>query len=150
MIRNKDKILNKEDLICAICDFSELHKIRNFIFSKALVFGFDENEANKITLAVDEACTNLIKHSFNFDKSKEFCVTVEPTSMKFIVKILDKGTPFNPLDVSETNMNEYFKDYRKGGLGIQIMRSVMDEITYNPSGIDNNENILTLTRYVIK
>jgi len=146
MLKNKEKILNKENYICACGDFSELQKIRNFVNSEAKLFGFDENEASKIALAVDEACTNLIKHSFNFDKTKEFCVSIEPSSFKFTIKILDKGLPFNPLEISELDMNEYFKNYKKGGLGIQIMRTVMDEISYMPSDAQRNENELILTK----
>ena len=146
MIKGKNKILNKGNEICACADFSELHKIRNFIYKKALHFGFDENDSNKIALAVDEACTNLIKHSFNLDKSQEFCVNVEPTTLKFTIKILDRGEPFNPLQVMETNMSEYFKGYKKGGLGIQIIRAVMDEISYLPSDVERKENILTLSK----
>src|SRR3989339_1556417 len=113
MLKNKEKILNKENYICACGDFSELHKIRNFVYSKAQVFGFDDNDASKIALAVDEACTNLIKHSFNLDKTKEFCVSVEPSSFNFTVKIHDKGQPFNPMEVDKLDMNEYFKNYKK-------------------------------------
>ena len=146
MLKNKEKILNKENYICACGDFSELHKIRNFVYSKAQVFGFDDNDASKIALAVDEACTNLIKHSFNLDKTKEFCVSVEPSSFNFTVKIHDKGQPFNPMEVDKLDMNEYFKNYKKGGLGIQIIRAVMDEIRYVPSGEEGRENELILTK----
>jgi serine/threonine-protein kinase RsbW len=146
MLKKKENILYKDNHISAYGDFSELHKIRNFIFSKAKGFGFDEIEANKIALAVDEACTNLIKHSFKFDKSKEFCVFIEPTNIKFIIKILDKGIPFNPLDVNKLDMKEYFSNFKKGGLGIQIIRTVMDEISYLPSNVKSGENILTLTK----
>ncbi|TAL70936.1 MAG: ATP-binding protein [Bacteroidetes bacterium] len=146
MIKGKNKILNKGNIICCCGDFSELYRIRKFIYKNAQLFGFDENESNKIALAVDEACTNLIKHSFNLDKSKEFCVTIEPSTLKFTIKILDSGEPFNPLQVVETNMNEYFKGYKKGGLGIQIIRAVMDEISYLPSNIERKENILILTK----
>ncbi len=146
MLKKKEKILNKENNIFACGDFSELHKIRNFVYSKAQVFGFDDNESGRIALAVDEACTNLIKHSFNLDKTKEFRVTIEPSNLKFTVKILDKGSPFNLLEVSELDMKEYFKNYKKGGLGIQIIRSVMDEICYLPSEVDGKENVLILTK----
>lgn len=142
----KEKVLNKENSICAFGDFSELQRIRNFVFTKAQLFGFDENEASKIALAVDEACTNLIKHSFNLDKSKEFCVSIEPANMEFIVKILDKGSPFNPLDISELDMKEYFRNYKKGGLGIQLIRSIMDKISYLPSNAQKTENELVLTK----
>ena len=146
MIKNKNKILNKENYICACADFSELVKIRDFVINKALGAGFNEGDANKIALAVDEACTNLMKHSFNLDKTREFCVKIELSTYKFIIKILAQGLPFNPLQVSSLNMKEYFKNYKKGGLGIQIIRSIMDEISYLPSDVESKENVLILTK----
>lgn len=132
--------------VCISSDTAELSKVRDFVLRKAMEFGFSEDEAYKISLAVDEACTNLIRHAFKLDTHNKICVEIEESKGKFNVKISDSGSPFDPLTVESPDMKEYFKQYRHGGLGIHIMRSVMDDIKYYPSTTDNSRNILKLTK----
>lgn len=137
---------NNENSICAVGDFKELFRIRDFVYTKAIKYGFEDEEAQKICLAVDEACSNLIRYAFRFDSSKEICIQVEFADNYFTVDIMDEGAPFDPLTVNTPDMNEYFRKFRKGGLGIQIMRKVMDEIYYSPSTSSNPRNILKLKK----
>ena len=135
-----------DKMICALGDFEELSRIRKFVYSQAMNCGFKDEEAQKICLAVDEACSNLIRHAFHFDRSKEICIQVEFAKKLFTVSIIDEGIPFDPLSVETPNMSEYFKQYRKGGLGIQLMRKVMDEIDYSPSDDKHPRNVLKLKK----
>lgn len=127
-------------------DFKNLEKIRKLIKKYAINSGFSDAEADKIALAVDEACTNLIRYSFNFDNKQNIKISVSNDNKYFIVNICDTGKPFNLLDVPKPNMNEYFQNYKKGGLGIFIIRSVMDEIEYIPSNHNNPHNTLKLKK----
>jgi serine/threonine-protein kinase RsbW len=149
MKSKKNKILN-DNSISAVSDFSELHRIRAFVINRAAAFGFDETESNKIALAVDEACTNLIEHSYKFDKGKVLNVKVEPDVRKFIVRISDNGSPFNPLEVQDIDVKDYIHNYKRGGLGIHIIRAIMDEIAYYPSSESSQENVLLLTKMLRK
>lgn len=134
--------------VCATSDFTELYRIREFVMKRAEEFGFSDYDASQIGLAVDEACTNIIKHSFKTDKSKQFCVQIETNANFFIVEISDDGKPFDPLSVPEVNMKEYIKNYKRGGLGIHIIRNVMDEVEYSPSKGPNSMNTLKLKKYL--
>jgi serine/threonine-protein kinase RsbW len=127
-------------------DYAELYRIREFITRNALSFGFNDKEAGDISLAVDEACTNLIKHAYRDDSEKTIRLLIETNKKKFIVKIMDDGNPFNPLEAPLQNMKEYLSNKQKGGLGIHIIRSVMDEISYYPSTKSQPENVLTLQK----
>jgi len=142
---------SENNSICTPGDYSELSKIRDFVTVQAKKFGFPDDDVLKIALAVDEACTNLIEHAFKFDKAKELCVNIESDTNQFIVNIIDNGSPFNPLEVIQPDMKEYLSKYSQGGLGIFIMRSVMDEISYSPSTINSTDtqqhlNILKLKK----
>ncbi len=132
--------------ICINSDFAELSKIRNYVLSKAAGFGFSDDQANKIAMAVDEACTNLIKHSNKFDPSKTICVHIETDQKHFIVNILDDGKPFNPNDFPSPNLDDYLQKPKRGGLGIFIIKKVMDNISYLPSGKGSQRNVLRLTK----
>ncbi len=140
------RINHNTNILKAASDTAELKKIRFFVAKKAESFGFNPAECQKIALAVDEACSNLIKHGYKLDKSKTFSVEIETATNKFTVKISDSGLPFNPLDISSPDMNEYFDSFRKGGLGVHIMKLVMDNISYMPSDEKNPFNMLELTK----
>jgi len=128
---------------------ADLEQIREFVESQANSAGFGETDAFQIALAVDEACSNLIRHSYNNDETREFVVMIEVANQELVIKIMDNGEPFNPLSVPEPNMNEYFKKFKHGGLGVFLMRKVMTEINYQPAKNSKSLNILTLTKHFI-
>jgi serine/threonine-protein kinase RsbW len=132
--------------ICTVCDLEELSRIRSFIMGKAASSGFSDDDSQKIALAVDEACSNLIQHAYHFNLSKIICVNVETSGNKFIINILDDGKPFNPLDVNSPDMKEYFANFKRGGLGIHLMRSIMDRVEYSPSSQKSKNNTLRLIK----
>ena len=138
--------ITKYGSIIAESDNSELSRIRDFVAINAVKFGFAEDISQKIALAVDEACSNLIKHAYKLDNSKKIWINIEKQSDEFVVRIIDEGNPFDPLQVPEQDMPKYFKKFSRGGLGIQIMRLVMDKINYFPSSTGNPQNILELRK----
>jgi serine/threonine-protein kinase RsbW len=129
-------------------DLSELITIRDFVMKIASDFGFPEDDAFKISLAVDEACTNLIKYAYNFNSGKYITIEVKPAKNQFVVNIKDEGQPFDPEMVPSPDMKEYLRRFNRGGLGIFLMKSVMDEISYTPSSERNKLNILRLAKYL--
>ncbi len=140
------KDISKYNKLCIETDLSKLQEIREYVVSCSINFGFDDSDAQNIALAVDEACTNLIKYSFNFDTTKQICISIETKKNEFTVLISDNGSSFNPLNVTAPNMNEYFRKMKPGGLGILIMRSVMDDISYKPSTDKTHQNTLRLKK----
>ena len=140
------KVKDKYNEICAIGNYKELGRIRDFIKHKAEGFGFDGDEINNICLAVDEACSNLIRHAFNFDSKRKICIKIEVDNNAFIVNVIDNGKPFNPLEATLPNMKEYIAKPKRGGLGLMIMMSIMDDISYIPSNETNPNNILKLKK----
>jgi serine/threonine-protein kinase RsbW len=142
----KDEKTYNNDYMCVVCDYEQLGGIRDFISVKALQFGFSDDEAYRISLAVDEACTNLIRYAYKLDTSRKICVNIETQTSQFIVNVLDDGTPFNPLDIPSPEMEKYFKEFRRGGLGIHIMRTVMDRIEYQPATGSGSKNVLKLIK----
>jgi serine/threonine-protein kinase RsbW len=145
-LKFEDKNHNNNNRICAISDYRELNRVRDFVLRNARQFGFGEKDAYNIALAVDEACANLIRYAFKFDKQRQFCVMVETVENEFVVNIFDDGKPFNPVDVELPEMESYLKTYHRGRLGIIIMRKVMDEISYTPSNDSKSYNILKLKK----
>ncbi len=144
-----DSSKDSEKCLCTISSSSELEKVRNFVSNGATKFGFGMKESYNISLAVDEACSNLIKYAVTYGGVREIQVRLISSEENiFIVAISDDTKPFNPLPIESPDMAEYFKKLKKGGLGIHIMKLVMDEIEYIPKSQSQDRNILILKKYL--
>jgi serine/threonine-protein kinase RsbW len=117
----------------------KLSLVREFVSEAAREFGFDDESVNKIALAVDEACTNIIKHSYEFASNKDIEIMIVTNNGKFEVVISDQGKGFDPEMVKVPDMREYLSKYKKGGLGMYLMRSLMDKVEYKISRGKKNE-----------
>lgn len=146
-MNNTRKKYNKS--ICTSGSSQELERIRDFIDYWATEFGFNKIDTNKIILAVDEACSNLIKYAFQNKIENEICIKIETKKPDFIINIADDAPPFDLTERPDLNMNEYFNVMKRGGLGIHIIKNVMDEISYKPSGNKRNKNILKLKKQLL-
>lgn len=127
-------------------DFAELDKLRNFVINSVLALGMDSVKANLFALAVEEACTNLIKHSYNFDSSREITFRIVPQNKEIQVIIEDDGPSFNPLKVLPIKMEKIHKNLKKGGMGIFIISQIIDKMQYFPKDKTNSKNRLILTK----
>ena len=117
--------------------------VREVVSEAARLFGFADEEVSKIALAVDEACTNVIKHAYKFDPTRDIAVTIRADSDTFQVIIQDTGAQFDPSKVQSPDMREYMKNYRRGGLGMHLMKSLMDSVEYRIDPGKSNEVRLT-------
>jgi serine/threonine-protein kinase RsbW len=120
--------------------------VRDFVSAAAREFGFPDEEISKIALAVDEACTNVIKHAYEFDPTKHLTVTVKGNDGAFEVSIRDTGKQFNASSLHPPDMKEYLTHFRRGGLGVYLMKTLMDKIEYNFEPGQPNE--VRLTKYL--
>ncbi len=116
--------------------------VRDFVSEAARAFGFSDEDISKIALAVDEACTNVIKHAYRSDPTKIIQVNVHAGDGTFQVAIRDEGIPFNPTHVQPLDMKEYLTHYRRGGLGVHLMKSLMDRVEYSINPGKANEVLL--------
>jgi len=116
--------------------------VRHFVSRISAAAGFDKNSSYAVTLAVDEACTNIIKYSYGFDSSKRIELTVE---------LLEGGIRFHIVDFGTKCDRSVFKpreieDVTPGGLGIFLITKIMDHVAYDPS--DGGRTTLTLVKFL--
>ncbi len=104
--------------------------VRDFVSDAAGKFGFNDEEVSKIALAVDEACSNIIKHAYRFAVDKLIDIEILMRDGRFEVVITDDGLRFDPDLVELSNMKEYLKQYHQTGFGMYLMKSLMDEVEY--------------------
>lgn len=118
---------------------------REFVAEAAKVFGFKDDDVNNIALAVDEACTNIIKHAYNYAADQQIDIVVSMRKPAFEIIIEDKGKHFNPETVVMPEMKEYLSHYKKGGLGMYLMKKLMDKVEYS---IQPQKNVVRLIKYL--
>lgn len=121
-----------------------LAKLRDFIEAKAQAFGFDESTINQIILSVDEACTNIIKHAHKYNESEKIEVETKGDNGQFKVIMKYKGKGFDPNDIHNPDMKEYFNNFKIGGLGVPIMKKFMSKIEF--VHMNSDYNYLTLIK----
>lgn len=95
----------------------------------AMLYHFSPPEAQKISLAIDEAVTNVIKHSYNNSTDQEITIDYFMASAGVKIRITYGGIP-PTLNEQEINLSRMIKNKRKGGLGVKLMRSIMDSVDY--------------------
>lgn len=108
-----------------------LLEVREFVLDAARQFGFSEEEASKIVLAVDEACTNVIKHAYQNAPDKTIHIEISRENEAFQVSIIDEGKSFNPTTLKNPDLKQHLSHFRRGGLGVYLMRTLMDKVEYN-------------------
>ncbi len=128
-----------------------LELARQFVAESARKHGFTQDDIDKITVAVDEACTNIIRHAYKKAPNKEIDIEVrveEPkrSPRKFMIIIEDHGAPFDPTTYRAPDLQNYFKEYRVGGLGIFLMNKLMDEVEYTTGPGQSNQ--IRLVKYL--
>jgi serine/threonine-protein kinase RsbW len=120
-----------------------LNDVREFVSDLARVHGFSEDDINKITIAVDEACTNIIKHGYNYSPDKKIDVEIVRLGQDFEIIISDKGKRFDPSAIQTPDMKDYFEHYRRGGLGVYLMKRIMDRVEFN---LQSDRNVLRMIK----
>lgn len=142
-----DKI-TKSYLLKIPSQTDNLEIIRNFISGIAKKVGFEEEDVNKIELAVDEACTNVIEHAYQHDESRDIDIAIKIDYQKFTVVVADRGRSFKMEEVEIPDMKSYLAELRVGGLGIYLMKTLMDEVDYRSKpGVKNQ---VRMVKYFLK
>jgi serine/threonine-protein kinase RsbW len=126
------------------CDPAVLPEIRKFIGDVLSSHDLPEVESHKMVLAVDEICANLIIHANNCDPTHHLDISVEVFAGKKVVfTIKDKGRTFDFNNYREPSIDEIVSSRKKGGLGLMLVRRIMDDIEFTT---EKNYNICRLVK----
>jgi len=84
----------------------------------------------QIDLVLDELVSNVIRHGLKDDKEHFIEVNLRCDEHDLILEVEDDGVPFNPLDASPPDITKPIVERRIGGLGIHLVRQIMDSLAY--------------------
>jgi serine/threonine-protein kinase RsbW len=123
-----------------------LSVIREFIQSAAEEVGMKPGVTEDVMLAVDEACTNIMKHAYKSYPDGEILLKLKYSDHKLTIIIVDYGNSFHPENVPDPDLQKYYRQHRVGGLGMYLMKTLMDEVSYN--SVPGKYNEVYLTKYL--
>ena len=112
-------------------DINNLSKIRDFLQKMADQNHFSNKNIHAIKLAVEEVCTNIIRHGYKNKKLGSIQIEVIIRKSSLTVIIIDQGHTFDPRQVKDPDLVKYVEIGKVGGLGIMMVRKLMDEINYS-------------------
>ena len=111
------------------CSKSKLGEIREFLQRVLSENSIPEITVNTLVLAVDEVCANLIIHSHNCNPNEQIELKVKVNGQSEITfDIIDHGDGFNIGNYKEPSISDIVKQKRKGGIGLMLVRRIMDEV----------------------
>jgi serine/threonine-protein kinase RsbW len=119
-----------EHRITIYCQTTALAELRDFLRGTLTMPFLSENDKLQLTLAVEEVCANLIIHSHGCNAKDHIDLEVKESPGKLIFEITDQGKAFNLLDYEIPDLIKVKGEKRKGGLGIILVKKIMDEIEF--------------------
>ncbi len=122
--------------------------VRDFITRLVGQSRLRPEDENRVILAVDEAVSNIIEHAYQETRAGTIEVEVTCDEERFTIVIRDSGKKFDPDKVdSDIDIEEHVREGRRNGLGILIIRQIMDEVVYRfKEGIQNELKLVKLIR----
>ncbi len=124
--------------------FEFLDEIREFVGGVARQGGFSDKDVYNIQLATDEAASNMIEHSYENIPDGVIDLSCGMEGDQIRIVLVDYGEPFDPSAIPLPDLKADLSDRKIGGLGIFLMRKLMDEVHYEPK--PDKSNVLTMIK----
>ncbi|MFN3306082.1 MAG: ATP-binding protein [Candidatus Kapaibacteriota bacterium] len=125
---------------------SELDQIHNFVKDLSKNIPLNDNHIYHLTLALEEACVNIMKHSYHNDPTKTISIEATFKENELTFKIEDNGPSFDPRSIYAVEEKKLQKNIKKGGWGILLISRIIDRIDYIPKNQSSPYNQLILTK----
>ncbi len=118
-------------------DPGELDRLNEFVRDVAAEEGLSPEQRFALDLCLEEAMTNIFRHSGPADKSAPSFVTVLSAAPQLTICIEDEGPPFDPTTAAQPSAATSLEDASIGGLGIMLMRKMTRSMSYERRGHRN-------------
>jgi len=113
------------------CSLNNLKGIRDFVRKALDQEGVDEITKGEIVLALDEMCSNLMIHAHHCNPDDFLGIHITRGDRQHIIfEIIDRGNVFDINQFQTPELDNLIHQKRKGGLGIRLVKSIMDDVEY--------------------
>ncbi len=125
-------------------DIREIPRLEEFVSQTGTQEGVPPEGIDMLILALEEAVTNVINYAYG-DGEGEITLTAERQGDALVFEIKDQGEAFDPTQVGEPDVTLPAEERQLGGLGLFLIRKIMDGVHYRRI---QDTNILTLTKQI--
>jgi anti-sigma regulatory factor (Ser/Thr protein kinase) len=122
---------------------AELQRLSEWISESARVNHWPQSLAHAVELALVEWVTNVISYAYPNSQEHWLTVRLESGASEVRAEVVDEGIAFNPLTHPPVDINAPLEQRAIGGLGVHMMRKLMDEVKYCRK---DERNIVTMTK----
>lgn len=131
-------------------DLSQLPQVRELVAQGLRLGRFPERYLNRLQIVADEAVSNIIEHGYEGQAIREghassIHILLTVTSEEYRMMISDQGLTYNPNENEEIDILNHVRSGKSGGLGVSLMRKIMDVIEYQYQA--GRRNRLLLVKY---
>ena len=124
--------------------FESLSRVSQFVVRAAQAAGLNPKAIYAVELAVDEACSNIIDHAYGGEGIGDMECSVATTDEGLLITLRDFGRPFDPALVPDPQINVPIDKLRSRGVGLFLIRKMMDRVEYRAS--TEHGNVLTMLK----
>jgi anti-sigma regulatory factor (Ser/Thr protein kinase) len=124
-------------------NFEFLDEIREFVGDIARAGGFADKDVYNIQLAADEAASNIIEHAYERVSNGVLEISCGMRDGAIMIIMVDHGESFDPSAIPLPDLKADLSERKIGGLGIFLMRKLMDEVRYESK---KTGNVLTMIK----
>lgn len=124
--------------------YDHLVLVRDFIERTGHKYKFSNKVIHAVKLAVEEAITNIIRHGYKNLPPGKIVIKVYIRRFSLTIVLVDQGRSFDPRQVAAPDLAHYVSIGKIGGLGIMMIRKLMDDIDYITCG---GKNEFRMTKY---
>ncbi|MGM9699103.1 MAG: ATP-binding protein [Prevotella sp.] len=135
--------MNKEIVIKN--EVEELDKLAAFVEEVASELGLEPELGMNLNLALEEVVSNVILYAYPNKEEGNVMIAAKGDGKSLVFTITDKGKEFDPTKVEEADITLSAEDRQIGGLGIYIVKNIMNEVTYQRL---EGHNVLTLKKTI--
>jgi serine/threonine-protein kinase RsbW len=136
--------LRKKRKLVIPAQIKYLAQIRSFIDYIGRKYNYTSKDINAMKLAVEEACTNIMRHGYRNIPNGEITIKILIRRLSMAVILIDQGRAFDPRTVNKPDLFKYVEMGKMGGLGIMMIRKLTDELHYS---ITNRGNEFCMIKY---
>ena len=111
-------------------DLAELPRLADEVEQFATAADIGASEMLRLQLVVDEAVTNSITHGLPADETHQIRLSLVLAGGEVEIQIEDDGVDYNPLETAPPDLSAGVGEREVGGLGIHLIRGVMDAVEY--------------------
>lgn len=129
-INYKGAPLKYEKNLTLLNDISQISLLQSFIDEVGEEIGLEKSLVLKLNLALEEAVSNIILYAYPKEMGKKIMVSVTLKNNDLIFTITDTGIPFDPTLSENPNIEISAEERPIGGLGIFLIKQIMNEVTY--------------------